>query len=233
MNDKNLEKALDIVGILMKGEQVSKAQYDEYISNGEIYDYVEMICKKFNLDVYEHGNGLYMCAGYNNGLFGYSHEELKKEMGIKLNRELYMCYFITYSIITGFYKDSATYSYVEYVKLEDIIQNVDNLLRGITNRLKLMTLEEVEENSFKTLALMWEDLPMVVNEETTSRAARGSKKGFVKLTLNFLQGRDLLLETEGRYYPTDRFRAYIENYFEKYKGRILEIMKGDVQDATY
>ena len=24
-----------------------------------------------------------------------------------------------------------------------------------------------------------------------------------------------------------------ENYFEKYKGRILEIMKGDVQDATY
>ena len=42
----------------MNGEQVSKAQYDEYVSNGEIYDYVEMICKKFNLDVYEHGEGL-------------------------------------------------------------------------------------------------------------------------------------------------------------------------------
>ncbi len=233
MNDKNLEKALEIVGLLMNGEQVSRSLYEEYTTNGDIYDTVSMICRKFNLDIYEHNYNLYLSAGYNNRLFGYSNEELKKEIGIKQNKELYMCYFITYAIISDFYKDTASYTYVEYVKNEDVIQTVDTLLKNVISGLKLMTLEEVEENSFRTIALLWEDLPMVSSEETTLRAARGSKMGFVKLTFNFLTAQELLLENDGRYYPTERFKALIENYFEEYKGRLLEIMKGDVSDATH
>lgn len=227
MNDRNIEKALDIISTLMAGEQVNPRDYEEYINNGEVYDMVDLICRKLNLDIYNYNNGLYVSAGYNNRLFGYSNEELKKEIGVKQNRELYMCYFITYAIITCFYKDSGTYSFVEYVRSEEVIGQVDSLLRNITSRLQLLNLEEVEENSFKTLALMWEDLPMVVSEDTAVRAARGSKRGFIKLTFNFLTAQELLVENEGRYYLTNRFRAMIENYFEEYKGRLYEIMKGD------
>lgn len=233
MDNRNLEKALEIIGTLMNGEQVSRSVYEEYTSNDDIYDAVMMICKKFNLDIYEYNYGLYLSAGYNNRIFGYSNEELKKEIGIKQNKELYMCYFITYAVITNFYKDSSSYTYVEYIKNEDIIQTVDLLLKNITSKLQLLSLEEAEENSFKTIALLWEDLPMVSSEETTLRAARGSKMGFVKLTFNFLVSQELLLENEGRYYPTERFKALIENYFNVYKGRLYEIMKGDNQDATH
>ena len=83
MNDKSLNKALEIVGTLMKGEQIEKSTYEEYTSNGEIYDAVALICKNFNLDIYEYNYGLYLSAGYNNRLFGYSNEELKKYIGEK------------------------------------------------------------------------------------------------------------------------------------------------------
>lgn len=35
------------------------------------------------------------------------------------------------------------------------------------------------------------------------------------------------------YYPTNRFRALIENYFDEYKGRFTQILsKGEKNDAT-
>ena len=57
------------------------------------------------------------------------------------------------------------------------------------------------------------------------RAARNSKTGFVKMVLNFCVSQGLLMEAQSRYYPTDRFKALIENYFDEYKGRMAEIMQ--------
>lgn len=56
-------------------------------------------------------------------------------------------------------------------------------------------------------------------------AARNSKTGFVKMVLNFCVSQGLLMEAQSRYYPTDRFKALIENYFDEYKGRMAEIMQ--------
>lgn len=231
MTEKELDKALDIVSILITGGEVSKEEntslYEDFENNGEIYDTVKKVLKKLNINLYEYSEGLYVCAGENNKVFGYSNEELKKELGIKLNRELYLCYFIIYTVITRFYKDSGTYNFVEYIKLDDVVAGVDNTLKNIINDLKVLNLEEVESNSFKEIALTWEDMPIVGTMETMTRASRGSKSGFVKLVFNFLTNQELLLETEGRYYPRSRFKALIENYFDDYKGRLYEIMKGE------
>lgn len=230
MQDKELDKALDIVSTLLNGGEISKKEnvilYEEYENNSDVFDMVRKIFKKMNINLYEYNYGLYISAGENNKVFGYSNEELKKEMGIKLNRELYLCYFIIYIIITRFYKDSSNYTFVEYVKLEGIIGAMDNALKSITDDLKVLNMDEVEVNSFKEIALTWEDMPIVGQGEAT-RASRGSKSGFVKLTLNFLVNEELLLEEDSRYYPRDRFKALIENYFDDYKGRIYEILKGE------
>lgn len=228
MQDKEFDKALDIVSILLNGGEISKKEniilYEEYENNTEVFDMVRKVFKKMNINLYEYNYGLYISAGENNKVFGYSNEELKKEMGIKLNRELYLCYFIIYIIITRFYKDSSNYTFVEYIKLEDVVCAMDNALKSITDDLKVLNMEEVEVNSFKEIALTWEDMPIIGQGETT-RASRGSKSGFVKLTLNFLVNQELLIEEDSRYYPRDRFKALIENYFDEYKGRIYEILK--------
>ncbi len=240
MNEKNLDKALDIVAALMMGESVGRNNnsdlYEEYGSNNEVNYIVSRVFKKLNISLYEYNYSLYITAGDNNRIFGYTNEELKKELGLKLNKELYLCYFIIYNIITKFYSDAGTFTYTEYVKSEDIVASVDGALSGIVSKLSILTLEEAEEDSFKELALLWEDMPTVSTQESAFRASRGSKAGIVKLVFNFLLSQDLMIENEGRYYPKERFKAVIENYFESYKGRLTEIIKkaeGGDTDATH
>ena len=87
MENRNLEKALDIVSKLITGEELTErgdnsSLYQEYNNNAEIYDIVHMSLKKLNLSIYEYNNGLYVSAGENNRVFGYTNEELRKELGL-------------------------------------------------------------------------------------------------------------------------------------------------------
>lgn len=233
-----LDKALDIVSALITGNEVKRngsnaSLYEEFALGTEVYDQVITIFKKLNIDLYEYNDGIYITAGDNNKVFGYTNEELKKEIGIRLNRELYLCYFVIYQIMNFFFKDSGSLMLAEYVKGESIVQAVDRSLAGVVRQLKELNLDEIEENSFKEIAMVWEDMPLVQTEDVSSRASRGSKTGFVKLVFNFMVSQELLLEAEGRYYPTERFQALITHYYDDNKGRLYEIMRGDGEDATY
>lgn len=127
MENRNLDKALDIVSKLITGENVSErgenaALYQEYNNYAEVYDIVHMSLKKLNLNIYEYNNGLYVSAGDNNRVFGYSNEELRNVLGLRVNKELYLAYFIIYNIITEFYSDTMSSTYAEFIRLEDIIK---------------------------------------------------------------------------------------------------------------
>ncbi len=230
MNNKNLEKAMDIFAALIVGEEISlesgknASLYEAYNSNSEVNDMVDLMLKKMNLHIYNYNYSLYVTSGDRNRVFGYSNEELKRMLSLRLNKELYLCYFIMYNIMTYFYSDSATYTFAEYIKLEDVINSVDNSLKNIISNLNIMVKNELEENSFETLALTWDELPVMSNEDTNGvRAGRGYKASFVKLTFNFLVSQSLMVEAEERYYPTNRFHALIKNYFEDERGRLFEM----------
>lgn len=231
MENRNLDKALDIVSRLIMGEQVSESGdnsqlYQEYNTNAEVYDIVHMSLKKFNLNIYEYNNGLYVSAGDNNRVFGYTNEELRNRLGLRVNREIYLVYFIIYNIITEFYTDSVSTTYAEFVRVEDIVRNVDSSVASIVDKRLGIIIDDVEENSFKQIALSWDALPIITVADTADvRAAKNSKTGFVKIALNFCVSQELLTEVQNRFYPTDRFRALIENYFDEYKGRMAELMQ--------
>lgn len=232
MENRNLERALDIVSRLIAGEPVSEegpnaADYQEYNTNAEVYEIVQMALSRMNLRIYEYHNGLFACAGEHNSVFGYSNEELKKELGVRLNRELYLAYFVIYNTITEFYSDSASVTYAEFVRVEDVIKNVDSSISGILDKHAGVVLDEVEENSFQQIALSWEELPAAAADEGTGvlRAARNSKAGFVKMVFNFLVSQELFAEGQNRYYPTDRFRALTENYFDDNRGRFAQLLQ--------
>lgn len=235
MEDRNLDRALDITSKLIMGEEISResniALYEEYNANAQVYTYVHAVLKKMNLDIYEYNYGLFVSPGENNRIFGYSNEELRRELGLKVNKELFLCYYIIYNIIMEFYTDTTTYNYVEFVKIEDVIATVDGSVGSIVDLSKGIVADEVEENSFKQVALMWNDLQTVtVDDVADVRAARNSKSGYVKIVFNFLEDQRLFTQVEGRYYPTDRFKAIIENYFDNYKGRIYEILNRKEED---
>lgn len=230
MENRNLEKALEIAAKLMSGEEVSARGsnvplYEEYSSNSQVYDLLRIILKNFNMELYEYNNALFVSAGENNRTFGFTNEELRKAIGVRLNKELFMCYFIIYNTMMEFYKDSGSYTYAEFVRAEDVIRAVDSTLVNVIDRSAGIVLDEVEENSFKTLALLWDELPVVsVEDSRGQRASRSSKTGYVKLTFNFLETQGLFVENQDKYYPTDRFKALAENYYSQNRGRLYEIM---------
>lgn len=237
MNNRNLDKALEIVSKLIMGEGVGAKSntmlYDEYNNNSEVYDILMSICKNLNLNLYEYNNSLFISAGNKNQVFGFSNEELKKVMGLKLNKELFMTYFIMYNMVTEFYKDSSSSTYLEYLRIEDVIKAVDASLFGLIDHSAGIVMEEAEKDSFKALALLWDELPIVsVDDKNGVRAAKNSRSGYVKLTFNFLITQNLFIESGEKYYPTDRFRAIAEKYFEENRGRLYEIMNREEDNAA-
>ena len=231
MENRNLDRALDIISSLLKGDEVGKCAntslYEEYSHNGEVYDITEEILKKLDLKIYEYNDSLFLCATEGNRVFGFSNEELKKLMGLKLNRELYLVYFIIYGILTEFYKDTAESTYLTYIKIEDVIRAVGGLFSGVINDNEGFELKDKEKDSFRALALLWDELPDVSKDDTgSSRSSKNSHTGYVKLTFNFLISQRLFMENDGKYYPTDRFRAIATGYFEDNRGRFYELMKG-------
>lgn len=238
MENRNLDKALDIVSKLVNGESVAEkgdnsGLYQEYNTNAEVYDIVHMSLKKFNLNIYEYNNALFVGPKESNKVFGYTNEELRNKMGLRVNKELYLSYFVIYNVIMLFYTDTISSTYAEFIRVEDVINNVEKTSLSIVDKSKGLVLDEVEENSFKQIALSWDELPAATYEEQSGlRAARNSKAGFVKIVLNFLVSQELLVESQDRFYPTDRFKSLIENYFDEYRGRFSEIMNGGVENAA-
>ncbi|MCM1309360.1 MAG: DUF6063 family protein [Butyrivibrio sp.] len=236
MDNRNLEKALDIAAALFMGEKVGEiggnaVLYEEYSRNSEVCDILMRILGKLDISLYEYNNTLFISPGSGNRVFGFSNEELKRVMGLRLNRELFLVYFIIYNIITGFYKDTAGGTYLEYLRIEDVIRTVGASLSGMLDYSEGIVMEEAKSDSFKATALLWDELPDVSADDRNGvRAAKNSRTGFVKLTFNFLTEQKLFTEAEERYYPTDRFRAIAENYFENNRGRIYEIINSPKEE---
>lgn len=234
MEEKSLEKALDIYSTLITGQEVSRSNadtrelYEEYYGNQAVYDIINRLMKKLNLNVYEYEDSIYITAGDGNRIFGYTNDDMKRLLGLRVNKELYMVYFIMYNALLSFYQDSGSYQVKEYVKLSDMLEQVSSYLSRITSDLSVYSMNELEEDSFKTIALLWDELPAVTSDDKDkNRASRASRIGYIKLTFNFLVAQKLFVEVEDRYYPTKRFKAIAENYFEEYKGRIYKVLGGE------
>ena len=241
MDNRSLEKAMELFGKLIAGEEVGMRTsknvelYQEYRDHAEVANLLDTMLTQMNLKLYEYNETLFITAGNQNRVFGYTNEELRRLIGVRLNKELYVCYFIIYQIIPKFYTQSGTYTYTEYVKIEDIMKAVDAGLHNVIEGMEQFRLNEIEENSFEAIANLWDELPSVANEENMSgKASRGSRYGYMKLVFNFLLSQSLFLEMEERYYITDRFRVVITRYFEEERGRLYDILtKEDDDNASY
>ena len=110
---------------------------------------------------------------------------------------------------------------------------VTGSLLDITQDISVYAMDEIEENSFKSLALLWQELPVVTGEEREMRASRASQMAMTKLVCNFLISQDLFIEVNERYYPTDRLKALTEQYFEEYRGQIYELLERGKDHAEH
>ena len=62
---------------------------------------------------------------------------------------------------------------------------------------------------------------MISEDKDRNKASRGSRYGFAKLTANLMSQEGIFTVVDDRLYPTDRFHAIVENYFEESGSSIL------------
>ena len=230
MEMKNLEKAMDIYAKLVTGEEIGRSGanaslYEDYYGNAEIYEILGVLLKKLNLHIYEYKESLFLTPGDGNRVFGYTNEEMKRAMGLRNNRELYLAYFVIYEVLLAFYSDSTSYQFKEYIRIENVVEEVTKALSVFTKDIAIYDMDDEKEDSFRAIALLWDELPASTSEKDEDvKASRASKTSLVKLVFNFLINENLFLEVSRRYYPTRRFSALVENYFEEYRGEIYDAL---------
>ena len=230
--EKSLEKALDIYSVLAAGRTISKADketadlYNDFYSDSEVYDLTTGLLDRLNLKLYEYSETLFVSAGTGNKVFGYTNDDLKKLLNLRLNRELFLVYFITYQILLEFYKTSDTYQVKEYIRVDELIDDITKALKKINNETTVYSEDELDDSSFRTVAILWDSLPPMISEDKDrTKASRGSRIGYVKLATNFLSSEKILTVLDDRIYPTDRFHAIAENYFEDNGSAIQDALK--------
>ena len=88
MEQRNLEKALDVYAALITGQEISRSNpdtrdlYEEFYANAAVYDIVTKMMKKLNLNLYEYQDAVYLTAGEGNRVFGYTNDDMKRLLGL-------------------------------------------------------------------------------------------------------------------------------------------------------
>ena len=235
--EKSLEKALDIYSALATGKSISAKDkdteelYNTFYADSEVYDITMGLLKRLNLKLYEYNESIFVTAGSGNKVFGYTNDDLKKLLGLRLNRELYLVYIISYELLLEFYKTSDTYQVKDYIRIDELIERVGNELGRISSDSHIIG-EDEEGESMKGVAYLWDSLPPMISEDKDrTKASRGSRLGFVKLTTNLLSSEGIITVIDDRLYPTDRFHAIAENYFEDNGSAIYAALNKGEADA--
>lgn len=155
MDHRNLDKAMEIFACVITGETVGRENhrdlYEAYSSQAEVYDILDAVLKKSNLRLYEYHNTLYVTAGDENRVFGYTNDELKKAIGLRLNRELFLAYLIIYDVMTLFYETTSGEAALTYVKTDMVIESTTALLSGVMARLETIVQNDIR----KTVSEHW------------------------------------------------------------------------------
>ena len=219
--EKSMEKALDIYSVLATGRSLSASDketaelYNAFYSDSEVYDITTGLLSRLNLKLYEYNESLFVTAGSGNKVFGYTNDDLKKILNLRLNKELFLVYFIMYEALLQFYKASDTYQIKEYIRTDELLEAVTQEMGRISGSTDVYSDDDLNDSSFKAVSLLWDSLPPMISEDKDrTKASRGSRVGYVKLTSNFLVSEGLFLQVDDRLYPTDRLHAIAENYFE-------------------
>lgn len=234
----SLECSMDIFKKLLQGDLVGLKSnndlYEKYRTDSEIEHCLRIIAKKLDIEIYEYEGELYLTTGVNNKIFGYSNEELKKQLSyVRTNDELYLAYFIMYVILILFYKESNYTTAITYISIDKILEKCTNKLDALIRKEDIEEISKEYSFNFTQIASIWDKKPEVKEIEKGGKVqiakdGKESRYQFVNLVCSFLKDEKLITIDNDRnlIFPTNRFKAIVYYYFQEQenKSEILEFI---------
>ncbi|HHT71409.1 MAG: DUF6063 family protein [bacterium] len=185
----------------------------------------------FGLHLLRAGDEFYLTAGINDeSVFNYSNAELRQELGLQNNTELYTCSFIILTLIAAIYSsDDSTGPAREYITVAELEGLVSHNFAVLTAAEDLERLEDETRMNIEEPAQFWADLPLQKVDAVRHRGTI-SCWAFLLKTLDFLARHQLVLLYDDRQvFPLPRLSSMVAHYYNHAdrKNIILELLQSE------
>lgn len=229
MLNETVGTAMKIITKLINGENIDGYENEDlleiYELNSEVSANVDELLEYFGCSAYQGmSRGLYISPSIDNKIFGFSNEDLKKELKVANVSEIYMCYFIMSTIVTMFFKDDSGIPAREYISVLEVEQEISNRISifkdGLNDNTFSKEILDNEEGCKKLIHIWDDDLPFSIAQnigrEISKQYQGKSKISFINRTFNFMekQGLTKYVEAVDAHYYMPRLRTIV---YQAYK----------------
>jgi len=230
---KTVETSLELLKELLDNPVVKRETHEDLVARVN-YDpevlnlWRELIEPLFDIKLLPAGDRFYLAGSLTGGIFSYSNEELRRQLKVENNRELYLCTFIVLVLLASFYdSDDGLEPSRESLLLQDLEAMVTENLQELGRHPQVEQLEDRTRVNLREPAEIWLDLPYQKPGVVKQRSSR-SRLAFLLKTMDFLQEHGLVrLVQDRQVFPEERLHylvAYYYNHQER-KNEILELIR--------
>ncbi|PKM52188.1 MAG: hypothetical protein CVV02_02145 [Firmicutes bacterium HGW-Firmicutes-7] len=223
---KNIEAVGNALKILIEKGSLSRDEFpiihENIISDGDVLGDLEKICQTLGLFLNERSGIFYVSPVPGMRTFGYTNEELRKEIYYHFkNEDLYTALFIIANVITEFFPEASPSPIKSFLKSNDLMDVIDKKIEILAEQVNLEEISYEQSYNFEVVVKKWMDLQRVKLDkgegDSKKEYGKTSKIQLLNTTLRFLESQELiqLVEMNGdkAIYITERFNATILNAY--------------------
>lgn len=218
VSTESVKKAISIFLKLIEKSSISGEEFPELFEalEDEETEYVmRLIEEEADVLVIRTGDSIFFSPGTENTLFGYKNEELKKEMRLYDNKELYTAYMIMLGILIKFYNgESYNNKYRTILKTEELEQFITSKMAAVTRDENPELRDEELSFNFTSVSEYWLNLPAYDEKITRLSASKGTRISLIARVLQFLTGQGLVnVESDKEIFTTAKLDALVAGYY--------------------
>ncbi|RJX25497.1 MAG: hypothetical protein C4554_07265 [Dethiobacter sp.] len=230
---KTVETSLELLKELLDNPVVKRETHEDLVSRVNFDPEVlnlwrELIEPLFEIKLLPAVDRFYLAGGMSGGIFSYNNEELRRQLKVDNNRELYLCSFIVLLLLASFYdSEDGIDPSRESLLLQDLEAMVTENLQELGTHPQVERLEDRTRVNLREPAELWLDLPYQKLGVVQQRRSH-SRLTFLLKTMDFLQEHGLVrLVQDRQVFPEERLHYLVAHYYNNQdrKNEILEMIR--------
>jgi len=161
----------------------------------------EVIEQEAEVKIFAAGGNIYLTPGVDNSYFGYKNAELREQMKLRNNSELYLAYFVILCLLAKFYNsEDQSLTSRQFISLEELEETVTEHVNTVME----LELEEVElqeekyQLNLRSVSETWQDMPAFDDTVKNLKSARNNRVSFLLRVMKFLEEEGLVQILEDR-----------------------------------
>lgn len=222
------QTAVRVLLEFIKNGQITRVKnpelFDEYYKNPDVQMFFENIVNPTaDVTLLETPNMVVFCPNPDNRFFGYTNEELRKQMigSNTSNTDLYLGYFIILCLLAEFYgpniiDNELSNGGITYVKISELVKTVTDRLQTVADRDEdeISMLEFETDTNLKQAARHWLNKPEYNPRLKIQRISHLTRMGFVLKVCKFLEDEGLVhTQNDREVYLKEKAQLMVRRYY--------------------